>query len=599
MEPVRLEKTFKLGSSPSALWPLVSNTERLNRAIGLPAASPEPADPRDYSMRVRSRLLGLPVAWKEHPFDYVDSRYFAIERVFESGLLLRYEWEIRLAPDGDGAAATIKGAFAPRWPATAPLVRLAAAKALADMSGIIREIDASLVRIGSFPAPARTRTPVESTLFEARCAALRAAGADARAADRLAALLREGADDEVVGMRPYELADLWGLPRADGLKTCLLAVKAGLLDLSWEVLCPNCAAPKERLGALADLKNASHCGSCGIDYGVDLDSSVELRVSAHPSVRAAKRAVFCAGSPAHSRHARAQLRLDGSTPRAVELDLGARSYVVRHLQGKRAVVLRPSESGPASVSVDFAKAADGDELAFRPGTVRLLLQPTGLPALARVENEDWKQAAATAAHVTALQDFRDLFSSEVLAPGLEIGIKNLALLFTDLKGSTEMYERIGDATAYGIVRDHFAFLTAIVAARGGGVVKTIGDAVMAVFPSGSAALEAALDMQERVGELNARLAPRPAVSLKIGVHQGPAIAINSGGVLDYFGTMVNVSARVQNESAGGDIVITKAIGADPSCAAILKRREPSGEHFTIALKGLSGEFDLWRLRPKG
>ncbi|MEQ1919931.1 MAG: adenylate/guanylate cyclase domain-containing protein, partial [Elusimicrobiota bacterium] len=137
----------------------------------------------------------------------------------------------------------------------------------------------------------------------------------------------------------------------------------------------------------------------------------------------------------------------------------------------------------------------------------------------------------------------------------------------------------------------------VIAARGGAVVKTIGDAVMAVFPSGAGALEAALDMQERLGELTARLAPREPVALKIGVHQGPAIAINAGGSLDYFGTMVNVSARVQNESEGGDIVITNTIAADPACAAVLARRAAAAKRFTIPLKGLSGEFELWRLTP--
>ena len=229
--------------------------------------------------------------------------------------------------------------------------------------------------------------------------------------------------------------------------------------------------------------------------------------------------------------------------------------------------------------------------------MRVIFQPTLTPALVRIENESWKGAAASASLVTMMQEFRDLFSSEVLAPGMDIGIKNLALLFTDLKGSTAMYESIGDATAYGIVRDHFAWLTGLIAARGGAVVKTIGDAVMAVFPSGAGALETALDMQERIDELSCRLAPRQPVALKIGVHQGPAIAINAGGSLDYFGTMVNVSARVQNESVGGDIVITSTIATDPACAAVLARRAAKATRFTIPLKGLSGEFELWRLTP--
>ncbi|PIR19102.1 MAG: hypothetical protein COV48_03850 [Elusimicrobia bacterium CG11_big_fil_rev_8_21_14_0_20_64_6] len=82
------------------------------------------------------------------------------------------------------------------------------------------------------------------------------------------------------------------------------------------------------------------------------------------------------------------------------------------------------------------------------------------------------------------------------------------------------------------------------------------------------------------------------------MHQGPSIAINAGGHLDYFGTMVNVAARVQNESVGGDIVITKTVTEDPACAAVVARRASKADHFTIPLKGLSGEFSLWRLTAR-
>lgn len=598
MEPVRLEKTLALSSSPAALWPLVSNTDRLNRALGLPETKSSGSDPKDYSQEIRARLLGLPLAWKERPFEYVDERGYEITREFHTGPFTKFVGGLRLAPRGGGADATLFGSFWPRREWLRPVVALFARKAMADMTRLYKSIDDSLVRVGTFPAPPRTVTPPDEAALEARAQALRATRADAKAAERLIERLRTGADDEVRRMRPFELADAWGLPRPAALGACLHAVKAGLLDLEWEVLCPNCAAPKETLTRLSDLKTTSHCGSCDIDYGVDFDKSVELRLSPHPGVRESRGAVFCAGSPAHSRHAAVQVSLDGETARGVDVDLAARSYDARLLQAKRSVRLRPAEDGPSTVSIDFARMPDGQELPFKPGPVRLAFQPSGTPGLARVEKESWKDAAATAALVTTLQDFRDLFSSEVLAPGVEIGIKNLALVFTDLKGSTAMYEKIGDATAYGIVRDHFDYLIAIIAARGGAVVKTIGDAVMAVFPTGAAALEAALDMQDRIEELNRKLAPRPPVVLKIGVHQGPAIAINADGHLDYFGTMVNVSARVQNESEGGDVVVTKAIGADPACAAVLKKRDPDARHFTIALKGLSGEFDLWRLRPK-
>ena len=177
-------------------------------------------------------------------------------------------------------------------------------------------------------------------------------------------------------------------------------------------------------------------------------------------------------------------------------------------------------------------------------------------------------------------------------------MRNVALLFTDLKGSTAMYEKIGDATAYSVVRDHFDYLFGVIEKHSGAVIKTIGDAVMAAFSRPVDALEAALEMQERVAELNKNLSPKPAVVLKIGIHAGPSIAINGNGIMDYFGTTVNVAARVQNESAGGDVVVTEGILCDPAARAALdKRRCAKDEPFEISLKGLSEVFKLRRLTP--
>ena len=85
---------------------------------------------------------------------------------------------------------------------------------------------------------------------------------------------------------------------------------------------------------------------------------------------------------------------------------------------------------------------------------RLVSEMNG-PAVVALEGKFWDDAAATAAIVGTLQEFRDLFSSEVLAPGLQVGIERLAILFTDLSGSTAMYEQLGQARAFRFVQDHF------------------------------------------------------------------------------------------------------------------------------------------------
>ena len=114
------------------------------------------------------------------------------------------------------------------------------------------------------------------------------------------------------------------------------------------------------------------------------------------------------------------------------------------------------------------------------------------------------QDALTADRITTLQAFRDLFASEALRPGDDVGVAKIALMFTDLKGSTAFYEQVGDARAYHLVRDHFAFLAAIIRENDGAIVKTIGDAVMAAFADPAKAVRAAIAIQQQVEQLQCR-----------------------------------------------------------------------------------------------
>jgi class 3 adenylate cyclase len=181
--------------------------------------------------------------------------------------------------------------------------------------------------------------------------------------------------------------------------------------------------------------------------------------------------------------------------------------------------------------------------------------------------------ALTALQATTLQAFRDLFSQAALRPGDEAAVDQIALLFSDLKGSTALYERVGDGAAYNLVREHFAYLGGIVRNHDGALVKTIGDAVMAAFADPADAVAAAIDIQQHIGEFNAghRLAAAegPAVIVKLGVHRGPCVVVTLNGQLDYFGSTVNLAARLQGQSEGGDLVISTPVAADPAVAPLI------------------------------
>ena len=162
------------------------------------------------------------------------------------------------------------------------------------------------------------------------------------------------------------------------------------------------------------------------------------------------------------------------------------------------------------------------------------------------------------------QTFRDFFRSEVIRATEGIAVRDITVLFTDLKGSTALYERIGDLNAYVQVQRHFEQLIDVTVRHQGAVTKTIGDAVMAAFLTPTDALRAALEMREAVEQLN-RDRPQRDFILKIGIHKGASIAVTLNERLDYFGQTVNIAARVQHLAGGDEICLTEDFRRRGNC----------------------------------
>ena len=159
-----------------------------------------------------------------------------------------------------------------------------------------------------------------------------------------------------------------------------------------------------------------------------------------------------------------------------------------------------------------------------------------------------------------IPSFWELFSGDAPADDESLRVGRVAILFTDLRGSTAMYAERGDPRAYRLVRDHFAILGERIDRNRGSLVKTIGDAVMASFATGADAVRAALESQAELRthaeEMGGELV------LKAGVHAGACLAVRLNGRLDFFGGAVNTAARVQGLSHGHDVVVTDAVMTD-------------------------------------
>ncbi|HEX2909214.1 MAG TPA: adenylate/guanylate cyclase domain-containing protein [Chloroflexia bacterium] len=224
-----------------------------------------------------------------------------------------------------------------------------------------------------------------------------------------------------------------------------------------------------------------------------------------------------------------------------------------------------------------------------------------LPPAPKLKTALPKVAATTHPPLTAhelltVQAFRDFFKSETIPESESFEVSRLTLLFTDLTGSTAFYVRRGDPFAYSLVREHFAILRRVVDKAGGAIVKTIGDAVMAVFITEKAGIEAALEAQKQIEAFNEAhaLPHQDLFMLKIGVHCGPSIYVSLDERLDYFGTTVNTAARIQNEAKGGEIVFSRQVLDAPGVRELLKGFSLRDE--VLNLKGLDRPIELWRVQ---
>ena len=177
----------------------------------------------------------------------------------------------------------------------------------------------------------------------------------------------------------------------------------------------------------------------------------------------------------------------------------------------------------------------------------------------------------TATRLLSNQTFRDLYRSGTFDPEQRFKITSLTILFTDLRGSTALYDRVGDLAAFDLVRSHFGELIAAVAAEGGAVVKTIGDAVMATFTSPDRALRAAMRMREAMRQINAKRGNED-LALNIGLHEGPCLAVMLDERQDYFGQTVNIAARVQGLAEPTAVLATEPVVRAPRRRAFSARR---------------------------
>ncbi len=454
--------------------------------------------------------------------------------------------------------------------------------------------------------------------------------ADAECAATLERFVRDAPDRQLNRINVLDFAKHQGLDEERVLSTLLQAAQIGLFDMSWNVLCPSCSGV---LDANATLKTVQaehyYCVFCNVNGEPTLDDMVEVTFTVNPRVRR-----IAAHSPDQLplweyyrqmfwgrgvdlpddtlEAAMQQVTLD-----AVELPAGEKAFLSLQLPAGFVIVLEPVSHAAQFINVKDEPTqerqsltlvynnvrAPAGEMTLRPGPIRLSLENrTAARVLPTIWVVDDKFADAvgrrrpflTAKRLLSNQTFRDIYRTDTLDVDQRLKITSLTFLFTDLKGSTELYERVGDLVAFDLVREHFRTLNEIVAAEGGAVVKTIGDAVMATFLTPDRALSAALRMREAMRELN-ETHGREDLLLKIGIHEGPCLAVSLNERQDYFGQTVNIASRVQGLAETRSILATAPVIDNPKSASLLASGGPTPLAQSHPLRGVAAEVAVYEI----
>lgn len=435
-------------------------------------------------------------------------------------------------------------------------------------------------------------------MLETKLQELEQVGVAVPIVDRLRTYIAEQETPRLQAISAYRLADAWGLPRREVLEAFLYGTRVGIFDLRWNIHCPSCKGVTEHADHLALLKPTSHCEYCQIDIRANFDDDVEVTFQVNDNIRPVEEASLVALAQAWDLwDILDEVTIAPYSTQHITLEVRAGTYYAGHVTLLVDAVMHDAPQ-PVRLAFDGERLLREDAQALHAGTLVLeIANPTAETLhehLVYRKEYPWTSAA----QVASTQSFRDLFSTELISTDETFSIRSMVMVFTDIKGSTAMYEQLGDSDAYFLVKKHFKTLMETVRDHNGAVVKTIGDAVMATFLVTEDAVAALFAMQRAFDAFDVQeKIPEGHIIIKVGAHRGPCIAVTSNDRLDYFGRTVNLAARVQGLSTGRDIVMSQSLYEEEGARQIVRESGWQAQSFDADLRGFTSKYRVVRLLP--
>ena len=564
---------WDLQGEASDLWPYVSNTERINNAVGVPSVVYQTQ--RDEHGRLRKlgsfRMAGLRISWEEHPFEWIEGQRLGILREFHQGPFQWFLSIVELSPRMEGGTRlrhTVR--IRPRGLVGRGVATLEVSlKGKRNLDRVYGRIDKAVTGgLGKSPTldpftksmdlPAARKRQLEQRLDR-----LAAEKVDPAIVDCLGRYLREAPAQELGRIRPLALARNFSLPPDDMVTGCLAAANVGLLDLHWDILCPTCRISSQVATTLRDIESHANCEVCDLDFDVDLAKSVEMVFRVHPDVREADVGTYCIGGPEHSPHVVMQLRLQPG--KRVELNpvLSESEYVLRSAQIPNTYRLRalPGQ-GTTHTEILLSPGSEPSPPAIvRAGrNVVSITNDFDREIVVRLERSIPQQDIVTAAKASSMPLFRNLFPQESPQLGTLINVSTVTLLAVELFDADRLHDTLEDAESFTCIKWFHDQVAHFADTSSASIIKVMGtEALLSV--------ENRFEIVSLVAGLDQLLQEHPiGLRLRGAAHCGTALATSGSDHLEYFGRSVHQVRRMLQRGGANELWMTEAFAADPLVA---------------------------------
>ncbi len=574
------------------LWEVLSDTSSINQKVGFGQLSFEE---KKGQLVGQSKVLKSEQIWTELPWVWHYGRLIRSEREYQKGWLSYFKAMFYLEEKADHTRVSFHFGFYGLTPFAKfflkavesrfkkRYVKSITALLNKNKSPVLTEIS-PLSLINKLNEGGEEKLSKLSDLLNQH-------NIEKRLIDNIIRMIKNSEDKDLDRIRVLPLALKWGVAVDELIQIFIILTKAGFFYVSWDIICPHCKGVREESRTLKELSQESVCEPCNVIVKTDSENAIEITFHVDPSIRKISKVVYCAAEPAKKSHLILQHHLKKQASIKVPLELKSGFYRLREniennflgfevsQTSKKSDLVWRMEKSQSSASLVLSERFTLDVINILPSATMLT-----------IEKLHEKDEVLKPSHVMSLPEFRGLMIDDFLSSSVKIFLGHQVILFTDIVGSTAMYEEVGDMQAFNLVSQHFKRLEEIIRYLRGSVVKTIGDSVMATFANLGDAMKAAEKIAFEFSGSN----PERILCLRQSLHKGPVLAVNMNVGIDYFGQAVNYAAKLQSFAQSGEVALSQSV-----FEAISKDKD-LGECFEVQEK-LSNKSAqrVYILKPKG